>query len=209
MCVTRRISARRRALPFTASLAGFITRRPLNCGLMRRSLSFQPCAQKCASRRGFMKNSFFNSHRTAGQGEGFSFRRREYCTLMNMLVAGVLLSAGLPAHAMQQQRFNPDTRAFASVQTAPNNVSCNVNPASISARQPTNVNISLAANSNANTTARMAAVAPATLFLGRSAGSRYVALGAFTPRQQQQGIAYNITVTMNEPEPTTIQFAVS
>ncbi len=156
-----------------------------------------------------MKNSFFNSHRTAGQGEGFSFRRREYCTLMNMLVAGVLLSAGLPAHAMQQQRFNPDTRAFASVQTAPNNVSCNVNPASISARQPTNVNISLAANSNANTTARMAAVAPATLFLGRSAGSRYVALGAFTPRQQQQGIVYNITVTMNEPEPTTIQFAVS
>ncbi len=84
-----------------------------------------------------------------------------------------------------------------------------MNPASISARQPTNVNISLAANSNANTTARMAAVAPATLFLGRSAGSRYVALGAFTPRQQQQGIVYNITVTMNEPEPTTIQFAVS
>ena len=129
---------------------------------------------------------------------------------MNMLAAGTLLSAGLPANAMQQQRFNPDTRTFATAQAAPSNVNCSVNPASITASQPTTVSISLTANSATSTnTARMAASAPATLFLGRAAGARYVALGAFTARPQQQGVVYNITVTINEPEPSVIQFGVS
>jgi hypothetical protein len=146
-------------------------------------------------------NNVFNSHRPVRHCH-------VYRTLTRMLTVGTLLGSGLVAHAMQQ-RFNPNTGALMASQAQPSNVTCNVNPGSISARQPTNVNISLAANTNANTTARMAASMPATLFLGRPSGNRYTALGAFTAHPQEQGVVYNITVTINEPEQTTIQFAVS
>src|SRR5712675_1575960 len=191
MCATRRISVRQRALPCTGSLGGFTTQRPLNCGPMRPSLSFQPCVQYGAIRRGFM-NNVFNSHRPVRHCH-------VYRTLTRVLTVGTLLGSGLVAHAMQQ-RFNPNTGALMASQAQPSNVTCNVSPGSISARQPTNVNISLAASTNANTTARMAASMPATLFLGRSSGNRYTALGAFTAHPQEQGVVYNITVTINEPE---------
>src|SRR5258708_4649314 len=148
-----------------------------------------------------MKDSFSNSHRPARHRR--MYRALTLTLTTSILAVGILLSAGFVANA--QQAFNPASKAYMSSQGTQSNIACNVSPASISARQPTNVNIIVAANTSA---ARMSDGVP-RLFLGRPTSSGYFPLGAFTARQQEHGVVYGITVTFNEPAATVIPFFVS
>src|SRR6266700_62983 len=154
-----------------------------------------------------MKSGLFNSHRQARQEDKPALSRRVYLALMSTMTAGTLLS-GFAANAIQQ--FRPETKALAASQATPPNTTCNVNPASISAHQPTNVNVRITNGANnSNTAARMMATGTPTLFLGRPKGSSYTPLGAFTATSQETGVVYNMYVTFNEPEAAVIPLFVS